>query len=362
MAHKFLKFSELRRDPLLQSRVAMDPELIADYRDAILRGERLPRVSVVFEGVYFFLTDGWHRCAALEAAGKCEVEADVVSGTYRDAQLASFAANHKNGARRTHADKRLVVQKVLDDPEWAVKSESWIADVCKVSRTLVRSMIEELHLAEKQDAVRTVTRNGKTYQQDTTNIGRKAQPERAVEIKQSAAPDSQLWPYPIPSTVNPAAPVLLDAHPNPDDEQAIAPEVRTITEPEVAAPAVEQEIAAAENGFDALIEANDKVVLPDVLLKQKREIAQLKAELLTLKEFRDEVGQVVEDARSLKSLRDRLRTLLNRLPLVNQSAASGDDQSMREALERRGQMRLDEQGVVLRERQADGGEPRSPNA
>ncbi|AXE96120.1 hypothetical protein CUJ90_28265 [Paraburkholderia terricola] len=328
----------------------MDPELIADYRDAILRGDRMPHVSVVFDGVYFFLTDGWHRCLALEAAGKCEVEADVVSGTYRDAQLASFAANSRNGARRSNADKRLAVQRLLDDPEWAQWSNEAIAKACVVSAHTVAEVRHSISAFAEIPATRTVERNGTIYQQDTTKIG-KAQTTRVAAIKQPAAPvvAASVWPFPIvpvDPAANPDAPVSTDVNPE-GDEQADAPEVHAPAEPEVAAPAVDQEVAAAENGFDAVIEPSDKSALRDELTRQKREIAQLKAELLTLKEFRDEVGHVVADARTLKSMRDRLRTLLNRLPLVNRSAASADDQSIRDALERRGQMRLDEQGVAL---------------
>ncbi|NPT61214.1 hypothetical protein [Paraburkholderia elongata] len=237
MAHKFLKFSELRRDPLLQSRVAMDPELIGEYTDAILRGDRMPHVSVVFDRMYYYLVDGWHRCAALEAAGKCEVEANVVNGTYRDAQLASFAANSKNGARRTNADKRLAVERMLADEEWAKCSDNDIAKHCAVSQPFVSSVRSSLitALSDKPLERTYTTKHGTQATMRTASIGRKARTKRGAEIEQSATPatPAQPWPFlapPIDPTANPTARDSPDVR---DDEQAAAPEVHATAEPEV---------------------------------------------------------------------------------------------------------------------------------
>jgi predicted RNase H-like nuclease (RuvC/YqgF family) len=181
MARTFLTFAQLRRDPLLQARVAMDPELVHEYTDAVLRGDRLPHVSVVFDRQFYYLVDGWHRCAALEAAGKGEVEAEVVQGTYRDAMLASFAANSRNGARRSNADKRLAVQRLLADKEWAQWSNEVIAKACVVSPHTVAEVRQSISANAEIVHVRTVERKGKTYPQNTAGIGRKTrarQPDR----------------------------------------------------------------------------------------------------------------------------------------------------------------------------------------
>jgi ParB-like chromosome segregation protein Spo0J len=240
MSHKFLKFSELRLDPLLQSRVAMAPELVDDYKTAILRGDRMPCISVVFDRQFYFLTDGWHRCAALKAAGKFEVEADIVEGTYRDAMLASFAANSRNGARRTNADKRRAVQRVLDDPEWAQWSNEAIAKACVVSSHTVAEIRQSISANAEMPATRTVERNGTSYQQDTTKIGRKAAPKHAAAVDQSATSAVPLpaWPYPV---ANSRAPVSPDA--DPDDEQADVAEVHPAVSanPEASAPVIKTE-------------------------------------------------------------------------------------------------------------------------
>lgn len=177
MGHvKFLTFAQLRRDSALQSRVAMDPELVGEYTDAILRGDRMPPIKVVFDRTYYHLVDGWHRCEALEAAGKCEVEAEVIDGTYRDALLASFAANSKNGARRTNADKRQAVKRMLADDEWATWSDNEIAKRCAVSQPFVSSVRSSLKavISEKSPEHTYTTKHGTRATMHTASIGRKA--------------------------------------------------------------------------------------------------------------------------------------------------------------------------------------------
>ena len=74
--------------------------------------------------------------------------------------------------RRTNADKRQAVERLLNDEKWSKWSNVRIANQCSVSESLVRSVAEEL--SSFKTKIRTVTRNGTTYQQDTSNIGVRA--------------------------------------------------------------------------------------------------------------------------------------------------------------------------------------------
>jgi hypothetical protein len=65
---------------------------------------------------------------------------------------------------------------LLTDAEWQAKPETWLANACRMSRTLVCAMLEEFHLVEKHDAVRTVGRNGKAYEMNTVQIGKPLAP------------------------------------------------------------------------------------------------------------------------------------------------------------------------------------------
>jgi len=341
---KFLKFSELRRDPALQSRVAMDPELIADYRDAILRGDRLPPVSVVFDRQFYFLVDGWHRCAAQEAAGKFEVEADIVDGKYRDAMLASVGANHRNGARRTNADKRRAVQRLLDDPEWAQWSNEAIAKVCVVSPHTVAEVRQSHSANAELPSERTyTTKHGTRATMKTASIGTKTGTRRTAEGKQPAAPVA-----PVDPAENADSPDSPDANQNAYDnnERAVAPEVHAAAglEPEVAPP-------ATGNDIDALLETDDRVALRAELLKRDREIAQIRAEVLTLREFRDGVLDAVTHSRLFNALHRKLLVLINRVPLGNNSASNHAKEINAVA--------KPQTSLHRRTRQADGAEPLS---
>jgi hypothetical protein len=87
--------------------------------------------------------------------------------------------------------------KLLNDGEWGKQSEVWIAEQCKVSRTLVRSLMASVpHLVEKQDrtAERTVTRGSSTYTQNTSNIGKRQTNSRDDDddVALSATPADQV--------------------------------------------------------------------------------------------------------------------------------------------------------------------------
>lgn len=74
--------------------------------------------------------------------------------------------------------------KLLNDKEWSHWSDREIARQCHVGPHLVAQLREELapvHLAETQDAKRTVSRGGKTFTQNTTNIGKSRGREPNIE-------------------------------------------------------------------------------------------------------------------------------------------------------------------------------------
>jgi uncharacterized small protein (DUF1192 family) len=137
---KCLKLSEIRLDHRLQSRVEINQDVVAEYRDAILAGEKLPPVAVVFDKVYYYLVDGFHRFDATTAANLGEINALVTEGHFQDALLASVGANSKHGLRRTNDDKRRAVQTILSIPAWAEWSDNQIAKACGVSHPFVAAI------------------------------------------------------------------------------------------------------------------------------------------------------------------------------------------------------------------------------
>lgn len=140
--NKVLNVGALVMDERLQSRTEISEETVADYADALKDGAEFPPVLVYFDGVNYYLTDGYHRAQAHKRAEKVSILCDVVQGTLRDAILHSTGVNAKHGMRRTYADKRKAVMTLLDDFEWSQWSSSEIARRCGVSPTFVSSLRE----------------------------------------------------------------------------------------------------------------------------------------------------------------------------------------------------------------------------
>lgn len=178
---KTINIKTIRIDGGTQSRVEINNEIVTEYAEAIKTGSEFPAVVVFNDGVDNWLADGFHRFHAHNQAGKTSIAVDVRPGTVRDAKLFSFGANGRHGQRPTNADKRKSVSEMLADSEWATWSQHKIADTCGVSVSFVSKMVHEaasIHGEQIKPAIRTVERNGKTYEQNTTNIGKVAVSQR----------------------------------------------------------------------------------------------------------------------------------------------------------------------------------------
>ena len=137
---KVLNLGALVLDPKLQSRAEINEQTIEDYADAIKMGDEFPPVLTYFDGISYYLTDGYHRYHAHKKAGKAGITCDVVNGTFTDAVLRATSVNCKHGMRRTYADKRKAVMTLLDDFEWSQWSNAEIARHCGVSPTFVANL------------------------------------------------------------------------------------------------------------------------------------------------------------------------------------------------------------------------------
>jgi len=246
---KKLNLNVIRIDGGTQSRVQIDNDVVAEYAEAIRGGAEFPPVIVFHDGADYWMADGFHRFHAHRHAERASISADVRDGTVREAILHSLGANGSHGLRRSNADKRKSVETMLRDKEWSQWSDSAIGKACAVDHKTVAAHRAAI-LGNSQDApaVRTVERAGKTYQQDTSRIGKAA---------------------PAPSAPPPPAPSPAPAEPPP----AITP---AADEPEDFGPTAE-EIAAQERAeqeereaLRRLIESDDKLATLEADNKQLR--------------------------------------------------------------------------------------------
>lgn len=134
----------IRTDGGTQARAGLDARTVAEYVEALTGGASFPPVDLVRDGAELWLADGFHRVEAHRQAGRETIAARVTVGTLRDAVLAACGANAAHGLRRSNADKRRAVLRLLEDPEWSRWSDREIARRCGVTHPFVANLRREL--------------------------------------------------------------------------------------------------------------------------------------------------------------------------------------------------------------------------
>lgn len=199
--------AKIRMDGGTQPRAKLFEEVVADYAEDMKQGAEFPPVVIYYDGEEYWLADGFHRVRAKEAIGAKKVTAEVHLGTNRDAVLHSVGANSAHGLRRTNADKRRAVIRLVRDREWRKWSDREIARRCGVSAKLVGSARKELSATfpqivndDQEDVnpnTRIAMRGGTVYEIDTTGIRQNAQteekkPRRKRTKKKPATPKPEI--------------------------------------------------------------------------------------------------------------------------------------------------------------------------
>ena len=170
-----LKLSDLKIDGGTQSRAKIDHQVVNEYTQSLMNGDIFPPLEVFFDGINYYLVDGFHRYFAHKAAVIKEVSVVVHNGTQREAQLYSKGVNHDHGLRLTKEDKRKAVLSMFDDEEWNQFSDRKIAEICHVANSYVSKLRNELGHENKE---KKYIKNGEVKTMDTTNIG-KSKPAKA---------------------------------------------------------------------------------------------------------------------------------------------------------------------------------------
>ena len=176
--HSTLPIAHVRVDGGTQPRAQMDWAMVAEYRVALDGGATFPPVVVFYDGESHWLADGFHRLSAANERGAEDISADVRQGTRRDAILYSVGANASHGLRRTNADKRRAVLRLLGDEEWGGWSDREIARRCEVSAPLVARVRESATVNSYSETPRTyTTKHGTTATMSTAAIGATPRPQ-----------------------------------------------------------------------------------------------------------------------------------------------------------------------------------------
>ena len=139
---KAIAIDLIRIDAGTQFRAAINQDRVTDYAELFDSSKEWPFDSaceVYFDGVEYYLVDGFHRYHAAKRVKRASLSCVVHSGTMRDAIKFALSANARHGLHRSNEDKRKAVWFVLEDSEWSKLSSRAIAEICVVSPAFVDS-------------------------------------------------------------------------------------------------------------------------------------------------------------------------------------------------------------------------------
>ena len=167
--------ADIRIDGETQPRSEINTEVVAEYAEAMAGGDKFPPVIVFYDGVDYWLVDGFHRVHVTREAGRDKIQCEVHDGTIEEARWFSYRVNRTHGIRRTNDDKRKAVKAALLHPNGAKMSDRKIAEHVGVGHVMVSRIRHELEttVSLEQSAERT-GQDGRTI--NTANIGKTGPP------------------------------------------------------------------------------------------------------------------------------------------------------------------------------------------
>lgn len=281
---KKLNIKAIRIDGGTQSRVEINGEAVSEYAEALSAGASFPPVVTFFDGVDHWLADGFHRFHAFNKLGIVSIDADVRTGTQRDAVLYSWGANDKHGLPRSNADKRHIVTVILKDEQGRQWSDNKIAKDFGFSHPFVGNVRRSLEtVSSEKSAERTyTTKHGTTAVMNTASIGKAQLPKLTPEqIERSA--------------------VRIETEMNREKRAQIAELQSELTDAPDAAEMASLAMAeqADREAIEKLLDSDDK------LATAYAEIKRLNAELAQMRISRDGYMGKCNEAIALVKKRDR---------------------------------------------------------
>ena len=168
---KPVDIAAIRIDGGTQIRAQLDTTVVSDYADAISEGAEFPPVTIFYDGLDYWLADGFHRFHAYSRAKKATIPAEIRAGDQRSAWLHALGANAENGLRRSNEDKHKAVHAALEDGELSKWSNREIARQCRVSGFMVRSLKDRLTAINRSEEFEEEAKEERTY---TTKHGTQA--------------------------------------------------------------------------------------------------------------------------------------------------------------------------------------------
>lgn len=147
---KKIPFTMIAYDQGTQQR-QISEQTLEHYTNLMKEKVKFPPLEVVFDGRMYYLWDGFHRLFAGQAAGIKMFECNITKGTARDAVWLSFSANKSHGMPRDEQSTRDIIKRILDDEEWATKTQEEIAKHIGITQQRVSKLIAEISRQRESD-------------------------------------------------------------------------------------------------------------------------------------------------------------------------------------------------------------------
>lgn len=189
-----VKLNDIRIDGGTQGRVVIDQNHVYHMVEMMKEGYEFDPIDTNFDGVTYWLVDGFHRYHAYKLMGIKEVTIKYVPGTQEEAVIRSYGVNARHGLPRSFDDKKKVVEEALANPLLKDKSNYEIAKICVVSQSFVAGVkdpekkkkqkeAKERHIQKKAEEIASQT----SSPVDTSQTSSPA--KEHVDPSAGAAPD-----------------------------------------------------------------------------------------------------------------------------------------------------------------------------
>jgi len=192
-----VKLNDIRIDGGTQGRVVIDQQHVYHMVEMMKEGYEFDPIDTNFDGVTYWLVDGFHRYHAYKLMGIKEVTLKYVPGTQAEAVIRSYGVNARHGLPRSFDDKKKVVEEALANPDLKDKSNYEIAKICVVSQSFVAGVkdpekkkkqkeAKERHIQKKAEEITSQTSSPENTSQTSSE---KTTPVAPVDPTAGEAPD-----------------------------------------------------------------------------------------------------------------------------------------------------------------------------
>ncbi len=165
---KLVPVDRIARDPAIQIRGGIDPDLVAQYKTIIEDQGFMDPVALFRDGEILLLADGFHRLEAYLHLSTAKIPARIKDGSRTDALKYALRENGHHGAPLTNAQKRYAAQVAVLDPGIAILPDKDIAVLIGCSVTLVNEVRRGVTKSNSKSSSKNKPKSG-PVQKDPTH-------------------------------------------------------------------------------------------------------------------------------------------------------------------------------------------------